>query len=439
MAINPGGVRWKQYTTAASFTGTKPTLAIQGDLMIAWAMTDSTGTFTPPAGWTLVGTEGVLGGGKWRVYSKRHGDEAGTTTYTFGSGGVSWTVKMWAFSGNSIDVDVGTVGDWESSSGTSTPSHASINYQFENSLCLALCIHEGGTATYTAPSGFAELHDATGNTSDWRDEVGSTSSGTVTWTASTSSNYETMLIEIPESKTCRRLYFDSAAAAEITPSSWCAQWDLPADKSGLPTRKLNDVRGSSALSWRTFVDNSATNNQDSALARFVRKLGTGYIQGGFNAVLQCAESNSSANDFSQISLKIIQPSGADRAVLFAGQTNTGTSGSEFPASTTSPYQASAANRYFPKATLSRAMAAAWSYEGDFLVVEIGFRQNSTATTYTTNMYIGEPTTTDLTDLNETETTDNTPWIEFPWGITFSGEGADFREVNTPTYIGRLGG
>jgi hypothetical protein len=428
MAINPGGVRWKQYTTAASFTGTKPTLAIQGDLMIAWAMTDSTGTFTPPAGWTLLGTEGVLGGGKWRVYSKRHGDEAGTTTYTFGSGGVSWTVKMWAFAGSSIDVDVGTVGDWESSSGTSTPSHASINYQFENSLCLALCIHEGGTATYTAPSGFAELHDATGNTSDWRDEVGSTSSGTVTWTASTSSNYETMLIEIPESKTCRRLYFDSAAAAPLTPSSLCAQWDL---NTGSPlTRQLNDVRGSSALSWRTFVDNSATNNQDSFLVRFVAMLGTGYIQGSFNAILQAYETNAAANAFSQISIKIIKPDGTDRAVLYAGQTNTGTTGSEFAATA----QANAANRYFPKPTLSRAMTAAYCYQGDALVVELGFRQNSTATTYTCGFYIGEPSATDLTDLNETETTDNTPHIELPWGLILSGEGPEYMAQMTPMAV-----
>lgn len=429
MAINPAGVRWKQYLSTSSATATKPTLTIQGDLMVALCFTD-TGTFGPPAGWVQLGSERTVSSGKARVYWKLHGDEAGTTTYVMGSGGTAWQVRMLTFAGVSVAGAIGVVGDWETSSGTSTPSHTSIAYQYPNSMCLAICLHDTSTATYTAPGGYSEVLDANGATGDYKDDAGNMSSGVVQWTASASSTYYSMLIEIVESTVSRRLYLDSAASAPLAPSTWCAQWDL--NMGSALTRRLNDERGSSAQSWRTYVDASSSNNQDSALARFVVMLGTGYIEGSFLAVLQCYESSTSANDFSQISIKIIQPSGADRTVLFAGQTSTATSGSEFSSTT----QAAATNRYFPKATLSRAMTPAYYYQGDALVVEVGYRQNSTGTTYTGGMYIGEPSGTDLTDQNETATADDTPWIEFAWGLTLSGEGPDVRDRSGP-YLRRI--
>jgi len=417
MALNPAGLRWKQAANGTSSI-TKPGLTIQGDLMVV--IVAGTSGSTAPAGWLQKGSTSASYGGYYlKLWYKVHGDEASTTSYTFTG---STECFMVTFAGADVDNPLGAVGAWESETSTTTPTYSGLTTEAENSWALAWCLDYSASSSYTAPGGWTERSDASGVCSDTKPMATPGATGSMDWTASGSSNFAMVGVEIRASKVARRLYFDSAAAAPLTPSTLCAQWDL--NTASPLTRKLNDVRGSSAQSWRTYVDASSTNNEDSFLARFVVMLGTGYIQGGFLAVLQCAESSNSANDFSQISIKIIDPSGADRAVLFAGQTDTGTTGSEFPLSNVSPYQANAANRYFPKATLSRAMTPAYCYEGDALVVEIGYRQNSTGTTYTTNMYIGEPSATDLTDANETETTDNTPWIEFPWGLTLQGEGPE---------------
>jgi hypothetical protein len=424
MALNPGGVRYIGSSTGSTPI-TKPTLTVQGDLMILGAF----GSSQPSASGFATIWSGIVGTGYGLIAYKVHGDEAATTSYTVTNSSYSW---FSTYRGADVNSPIGAW-SYTAESGDTTPTATGITTGTPRSMIHGIITAES-SPTFTPPSGMTETpsSDTSGGETCYVIQAEPGASGDKTWTASASGSFVMWLIEIREGQTSRRLYFDSAAAAPLAPSTWCAQWDLPADKSALPSKKLNDTRGSSAQSWRTYTDASSTNNQDSVLARFVVMLGTGYIQGGFLAVLQSYEGNTLANCFSQISIKIIQPGGTDRAVLYAGQTNTGTSGSEFSATA----QANATNRYFPKATLSRAMTAAWAYEGDALVVEIGYRQNSTSTTYIAGMYIGEPSGTDLTDANETETTDNTPWIEFPWGLTLQGEGPDMREDVGP-YMRRI--
>ena len=92
LAAGPGGTT---SCTAATSTGssslgiTKPSAAVNGDVMIAQLTVRSTGAITPPAGWTQIGTTAQDAGGPieqavfWHLVD---GTEPGTITFSWAGG-----------------------------------------------------------------------------------------------------------------------------------------------------------------------------------------------------------------------------------------------------------------------------------------------------------------------------------------------------------------
>jgi len=135
------------------------------------------------------------------------------------------------------------------------------------------------------------------------------------------------------------------------------------------------------------------------------------ISGTVRMVMKAMESTAAANANLAMAIKIIQPSGADRATLLAVTSSDAAS---------SPYEiATSLNTKFvytsaevEPLTLTTQSASA----GDYLVIEIGFR-SATGTSRNISLRYGDNGGSDFA-YTDSLTTDLNPWVEFSANLTW---------------------
>lgn len=205
-----------------------------------------------------------------------------------------------------------------------------------------------------------------------------------------------------------RLYLPSSGSAPVTPSTW-----NHANQAGTTYTLPGQLwpRGS-ALTSRTTASGT-TNPYTRAVMRYVwGPLAAVQISGTVNVVMRCSEANSGANATMSIAVKLITPAGADRSVLLAATASD---------SATSPYEftTTLGTRRAFDASEGRpiTLSAQTPTEGDYLVVELGFR-SATGTTYNVVMAHGDPLATlDCPD-SDGDTNARVPWVEFSGDVKF---------------------
>jgi len=218
-----------------------------------------------------------------------------------------------------------------------------------------------------------------------------------------------------------RIYLPSSGAPAVTPSTW-----NHANQAGT-TYTIGAVRtkGSTAMTSRTTASGT-TSPYTRAVMRYV--IGPIYavqISGTVNAVLMASEAATGANATMSIAVKIITPAGADRAVLLAATASDS-------ATATYEFTTTLSSRRAYDVTEQRPipLTAQTPTDGDYLVIEIGFRS---ATTTTRNVVLrhGDNSASDLAD-GQGATDDYAAWVEFssdiafakPIAISDAGTGAD---------------
>lgn len=223
-----------------------------------------------------------------------------------------------------------------------------------------------------------------------------------------------------------RLYL-TAATAPVTPASGTYTggttegWDGPA----APGPTTNKLARSGVWPGATTFTNAAqtkgntTANTDHCNRKFVSDpligaqsiVNTGTLRGQASFL----ESAATANAHTQIIAKVVSNDGATlRGVLYSGDSRTGTvdemttanRNQNVPAATIDPV------------TISNTVSA---LDGDRILVEIGFRANSTTSTHGTTLRFGSTATpggaNDLA-VDGTETTDLNGWVEFSQNLNF---------------------
>ena len=137
------------------------------------------------------------------------------------------------------------------------------------------------------------------------------------------------------------------------------------------------------------------------------------ISGTINAVMRVSEAATGANATMSIAAKIIQSGGSDRAVLLAATASDNTTSGSYEFST-SLYGRRAwdVSENRPISLTSQSAS-----DGDYLVIELGFRS---ATTVTRNVVMrhGDNVSTDMVDEDGSNTNDYAPWAEFSGSIAF---------------------
>jgi hypothetical protein len=173
------------------------------------------------------------------------------------------------------------------------------------------------------------------------------------------------------------------------------------------------LRSNTSITSRTTAGGTTNNGVTRGLHRVVfGPLAAVAWAGTINIVMRCSESNGGANATMSGAMKLIQPGGSDRATMLAVTAAN---------NLISPYEftTTLGTRRFFDVNEARpvTLTSQTPTEGDYAVVEIGFRYGST-TSYNVVMAHGDPSTVaELTDADG-NTTAGIPWIEFsqkiPW-------------------------
>lgn len=407
---------------ATTINGTKPTGTIQGDLLLAAVRVGGTTMQTPPSGWVLLATSALWSVGvddaTCYLYAKdvTDADLAVTVfTWTFNAAAGFAQVVIGCYGSCSLAASVVSATS-NTGSGT-TATGLSVDTTLANSLVALFGFNDSaGTWTNT----LTERNDASGATLADTVQAAAGASGNKTATIA-SAGWQAFLVAVSPNLRARRFYIDGAAAGAISPA-YEAVWNTSASAV---RRQGKDVKGASAKADVTIAEAVTTNNYDVACVQVViGPLGTGVLHGGWRAQVRCAESSANLNAIVQYTVKVCRPDATVRAVAYAGHANT---------ANTNEFGTTAANRRFPRLNLTRALTSTAYCEGDYLVVELGYRANNTSgTSMSGTLRIGE-SATDFAE-NDTTTTDNCPWIEFTEGVRLSGEGP---ELVPGAYIRRV--
>lgn len=218
-----------------------------------------------------------------------------------------------------------------------------------------------------------------------------------------------------------RLYL-TAAAAPVTPAAATYTiWTLPASP-GPTANKLARTGiwpGATTFSTVAQTKGNTTANTDHCIRKFVSDplVGAQSISntGTLRGQALMLESATTANAHTQIVAKVVSNDGATlRGTLYTGDSRTGTvdeitttiRNQNVPAITIDPV------------TLTNTVSA---LDGDRILVEIGFRANSTTSTHGCSLRFGSTATpggaNDLA-IDGTETTDLNGWVEFSQNFNF---------------------
>ena len=222
-----------------------------------------------------------------------------------------------------------------------------------------------------------------------------------------------------------RIYLPSSGSAPVTPSTWnFANQVTPLTFAGLLAR-INSTMTTSLKATGT------TSPTLRAMFRWViGPLAAQNIAGTINLVMQCFESNAGANATLAVAVKIIQPGGADRAVLLAAV------GSDSAASPQEMGLTPLANKRAWNLTETRPipLTSQNATAGDYLVIEVGFR-SATTTTRNISIRYGDTTAGELADA-DSGANDYAPWIDFSQTLTWQAV-TYTKTVNLDSYLQKI--
>lgn len=190
-----------------------------------------------------------------------------------------------------------------------------------------------------------------------------------------------------------RFYLPSTGTPDISPS-----FDSSWEKSNTALRRPMDIaRSSTAMTTNAFLSGVASANYDTACYQYVYgPIGAQTITGNVTAQIGMFVDTPAVSDKVQMCIRVIASDGATvRGTLLAH----GTYGTNLIFNTRT-------NHTFP----STAMSSVEALDGDYIVVELGYRQ-VTATSVGCSFRVGDAATGDL-PVDETTTDDLNPWIEF---------------------------
>ena len=220
-----------------------------------------------------------------------------------------------------------------------------------------------------------------------------------------------------------RFYLPASGAAPVTPALG-SQWTVTTGWSAHPAPT---VKSNTALANGTARQNGSTTSVTDRLDRvFVSaQLDAQTISGTFSAVVQGLESATGHNAWLDIVIRVVSADGqTQRGVLYAGSTATS------PSAT-----AGVENQEFGTTLASRiksavALSSVAAQAGDRLVIEVGYRKQSTTSTQTATLRYGDPTgSTDAALTAGTTTTTIAPWVELSQTLVFQGGGTSGRAAS----------
>lgn len=190
-----------------------------------------------------------------------------------------------------------------------------------------------------------------------------------------------------------RIYLPSTGSPAISPS-----FDSSWEKSNTALRRPADIaRSSTAMTTDAFLSGVASANYDTACYQYVYgPIGAQTLAGNVTAQLRMFVDTPAVSDKVQMCIRVIA---ADGATVRGTLLSHGTYGTDLIFTT-------ATNHTFP----STAMSSVEALDGDYIVVEVGYRQ-VTATSVGCSFRVGDAASADL-PVDETTTDDLNPWIEF---------------------------
>jgi hypothetical protein len=207
-----------------------------------------------------------------------------------------------------------------------------------------------------------------------------------------------------------RIYVRSEGTPDITPSSW--NFAVQINPVSLPGTLVKN--SGSAMTSKTEATGT-TNPTARAMGRtIIGPLKAQTINGSVKGQMRGSESNAGANATLAMAVKVIKPDGTDRGVLLAQTaSDSATAGNELVISLTNAQFKDAAEN--ASITLSSVAVS----DGDYLVIEWGFRSATSISRNITLSY-GNDNATDLPEDTST-TAANNPWFEFTTTISFIRE------------------
>lgn len=179
---------------ASGVTVTKPAGTASGDQLVAVLNTDQ----TPSApGWTSLGSKVTSGAGTLSVWRHLAGSsEPASYTFTSAGTGASATVQVYDFTGADTATPVGPIAFGGSTTATTAQVAPSVTPTNAPGLEFAAYSGQGGSPTYTAPSGMTARNT---NSDGWaflstasQAQTSTAATGTRTATSSLSSKYNSV-------------------------------------------------------------------------------------------------------------------------------------------------------------------------------------------------------------------------------------------------------
>lgn len=197
-----------------------------------------------------------------------------------------------------------------------------------------------------------------------------------------------------------RIYLPSSGSPAVTPSTWnFSNVDAGATINAGVKNKIG-----STMTSRVFSTGTTSPFVRGTMQYVYGPIGAQTISGTVKMQMRGQESASGANAQFAIAVKIIQPDGSDRAVLLEATNAT---------SNSSPYEllTSLTNRrVYSGTTQPIPLTSQDAQAGDYLVIEIGFRSQTT-TNRNVTMRVGDAAANDMED-DTTSTNDYSPYVEF---------------------------
>ena len=200
-----------------------------------------------------------------------------------------------------------------------------------------------------------------------------------------------------------RIYTQSSGIPDVTPTDWeFAQQINPVTVPGTLTRNTGAAMTSKAEST------GVVSPIFRAMGRTILgPLSAATISGTVTGQMRGMQNNNATSATLAMAIKLVQPSGADRGVLLAPvASDATTAGNELVTNTltNTPFKTLTE-------TVTHTLTSHNATDGDYLVIEWGFR-SATTTDRTVTLSYGNNSATDLTAGNTTETTPLNPWWEF---------------------------
>lgn len=211
-----------------------------------------------------------------------------------------------------------------------------------------------------------------------------------------------------------RFYLPASGTAPASPA-FGSLWDLTTSATRCPL--VTTPTNTALVMVSTDAETSTTNAIDGLIRQYVSDvLPAGSISGTFSYVIGSVESANGANAFNQIRISVVSGDGSvERGVLYAGQTDT------VPGGADTPNQEFSTAGHLTRFISGAALSSVTAQSGDRIVVEIGARfANTSATSYTAELHIGDPTAGGDHALSSGVNTSLRPWVEFSQNVFSSG-------------------